>query len=388
MMVSWITARQVLRLTAPLWVWAGPLAAQDFNPRTVFDEAPWSSARAAGMAEAIDPIANGMEAPYYNPSAIGGLGFKQERPAVSQLYFPYLALAFNGSSQSLNKALQDGGDVNDSAVSDELLRAYDGEHPYARISLLPAVTFYRFFLAMSYDVRAASTPNRDQTDMMDINYREQSGPVFGMSYATPKRDWYLGLSTSYITRKVVEGSFTLATLNDIESRRQAFRDNQNAYTGAPLHVSTMWNGAYRWRPSVSLVARNVTGTSLKSRQEETASMRINEDVALGFGLSPNLGSFGMLNIVLQANHLTQNSVLTKDKFRFGTELTIGNAFGAESGLSVRTGYSAAGLSFGLGFNLGMIGLQAANFAEDIGAGNSRVVERRSVINLGLNIADY
>jgi hypothetical protein len=365
-----------------------PAWGQDFNPGTVFDNAPWISARAAGMSEAVDPIANGMEAPYYNPAAIGGLQYKQERPAVSQLYFPYLGAAVNRSSQSLHQALRNGGDLNDSSVANELLQAYDGEHPYARLSLLPALTVYRIFFALPYDVRAMSTPNSTDNDLLDVHYREQSGPVLGTSMASPKRDFYLGISAQYLSRKVIQGSFPLATVNDVDSRRKAFRDSQEKYSGVPVHVGALWNGAYRLRPSVSLVARNIGNTALKSTDPETASQRIKEDVTLGFALSPNLGKWGMLNVVLEANQLTQKSIPSKDKLRFGTELTIGNAFGADSGFAVRTGYSMAGISYGLGVNAGMFGLQAASFAEDIGADSSRVIERRTVINLGINIADY
>lgn len=362
--------------------------AQDFNPETVFDEAPWVSARAAGMSLAIDPIANGMEAPYYNPATIGGLYDKQNRPAVSQLYFPYLGVALNRSSQSLNKALQDGGDLSDSSVANELLQAYDGEHPYARISLLPAITLYRVFLGVTYDVRATSTPNGTGNDLLDVAFREQSGPVIGTSWESPKRDFYLGVSAAYLNRKVIDGTFPLATINDIDERKKVFRDSQKKYTAIPVHVGALWTGPYSLRPSVSLTARNVTNTVLQSQTEDIPDDRIPEDVALGFGLSPNMGKWGMLNIVLQANQLTQNAVANRDKLRFGTELSFGNAFGAESGFALRAGYSAAGASMGLGFNLGIFGLQAASFAEDIGAAGEHVLERRSVINLGINIADY
>ncbi|HET9240190.1 MAG TPA: hypothetical protein VFO10_23200 [Oligoflexus sp.] len=362
--------------------------AQSFSPGTVYDNAPWISARAAGMSEAVDPIANGMEAPYYNPAAIGGLQYKQDRPAVSQLYFPYLGLALNRSSQSLNRALQNGGDLNDSSVANELLQAYDGEHPYARVSLLPALTMYRIFFAMTYDVRAMSTPNSTDNDLLDVNYREQSGPMLGTSFASSKRNFYVGISAQYLSRKVIEGSFPLATVNDVDLRRKAFRDSSEKYTGVPVHVGALWNGAYSWRPSVSLVARNAGGTALTSSDPETKTQRIKEDLTFGLGLSPNLGKWGMLNVVLEANQLTQKSIPSKDKLRFGTEMTIGNAFGAESGFAVRAGYSMAGISYGLGVNAGMFGLQAASFAEDIGADASRVIERRTVINLGINIADY
>jgi len=148
----------------------------------------------------------------------------QGGPAVSQLYFPVLGLAFHRRSQALNRALQNGGDLNDSSVANELLQAYDDEHPYARVSLLPAITLYRMFFALTYDVRAMSTPNSADNDLLDVNYREQSGPVFGTSFASPKRDLYLGVSAQYLSRKVIEGSFPLATVNDGDLPSKARRE--------------------------------------------------------------------------------------------------------------------------------------------------------------------
>lgn len=364
------------------------LLANTVNRQTVFDEAPWISARSAGMAEAISPIANGMEAPYYNPAVIGGLASKQERPAVTQLYFPYLGIAYNRSSQQLNRQLQSGADVNDSAVADELLDAYQGEHPYGRVSILPAITFYRCFVGVDVDMRVASTPNTEKSDVMDVNARSQSGPVLGFSFSSPKRTFYFGISGAYLNRTETKGSFTLADINDPDDRKHAFREVQRHYEGLPVNVGSLWAGPYSWHPSVSLVARNVTGTTYKAKEFDTPNYKAAEDLTLGLAVAPELDGAGLLHIVLEAGDLTQKSVKFGDKMRFGTELTLGDAFGGEAGFSLRVGYRMAGPSFGIGFNLGILGLQAASFAEDIGTDNQRVVERRSVINLGINIADY
>jgi hypothetical protein len=358
-----------------------------FDPRTGFDTSPWVSARAAAMGEAIGPIANGPEAPYYNPAAIGGLHYKQARPALNQLHFPYLGLAADGSSLSLNKKLREGQNLQDPAVAEELLRAYDGDHPYARMSLVPSIGFNRSVIALIYDVRATSTPHGAGSDAIDIAYRSQTGPLVGFSFASPKRDFYLGVSAAYLERMETQGSFPLASVNETKARKEAFRSLKRTYTGFPVHVGGIWSFAADWRPAISLVSRNVTGTRFTPRNDTEAAYKDREDTTLGLSVSPNLARWGMLNVVVEATELGWSDKPWEDKLRLGSELTIGNGFGSEAGLSFRLGYRMAGICYGLGVNVGLVSFQAASYTEDIGLAGERVVERRSVLNIAINLAE-
>ncbi len=358
-----------------------------FDPHAGSDKAPWISARAAGMSEAISPVANGQEAPYYNPAAIGGLNYKQAQGAVSGLYFPYLGAAADPSSISLNQKLREGRNLQDPTVAEELLRAYDGDHPYARFSLLPSITFYRMFIGYVYDVRAASTPTGEGSDGLEVDYRSQSGPMLGFSIASPKRDFYLGISGGFFKRTETQGNYPLATLIEANDRKTAFSANEKSYSGAPLNVGSIYNINARWRPSFSLVAKNLMGTTYRSTDENVDAYKDREELTLGFGLSPNLGKWGMLNLVWEGTDLTRRDRSATEKMRFGSELTFGNGFGSESIFALRLGYRKAGASFGAGFNLGMLGVQFASYAEDIGIEGSSVIERRSMVNIGINIAD-
>lgn len=362
-----------------------------FDPHASFDRSPWVSARAAGMSEAVSPIANGLEAPYYNPALIGGLNYKQMRGPVSNLQFPSVGAAWGPSSMPLMKEVAQGGSPRTPAAAEQLRRAYDGSHAYGRFTLLPTVTFYRVFVGYVYDSRAAAVPRSDASDVIDVASQQQSGPMLGFSLGSPTRNFYLGLSTAFIQRAEIQGSIPLSVPDPAEGEEDALPQGfdliENRFRGSPLHLGTLYSFNYRWRPSISLVARNLLGTLYSSSNSEVASYKEREDITLGFGLSPNLGTWGIWSSVLEFADTTRSDKSFASKVRFGSELTFGNAFGAQAGFALRMGYRQAGPSFGLGVNLGLIGIQAATYAEDIGIDGERMIERKSMVNVGINIAD-
>lgn len=363
-----------------------PLWADPVNPRTSFDRSPYISARAAGMSQAISPIADGMESAFYNPALINGVSKKPTAPKLTHLYFPYIGAAYGESSQRLQKELNAGRDLNDSSVATELLRAFDGENPYARLSITPAFIVSNLFVAYTYDQRASSMPDPDQADHMLVDVRTSSGPMLGFNATTPKQDVHLGVAAGLIRRTDVQGSFTLPEINGVPERKASFAASKKNYDGIPVSVGLQWNGPTFLRPAVSAVVRDAGSTPYETKNGERITDQ--EDVTVGVGISPNLGSLGMLHLVLEGTELSNKALPNDEKVRVGTEITFGNRFGGEAGFALRAGYSVAGLSYGLGMNLGILSLQAASFAEDIGVGDARVVERRNVVNFGINIAAY
>ncbi len=378
--MGFVTALFISLFSSELLAQDGPI---NFNSRSTFDKAPWVSARAAALSEAVSPFANGQEAPYYNPAAIGGLFAKPSQAAISELYFPYFGAAADASSIAFSQKLLKGQNLSDPNVASELIRAADGENPYARISVAPSITVKRMFLAYSYDVRAASSLHDSESDDIDVDYRTQSGPLLGFSLASSNRMFYLGVTAAYVERSQVQGRFPLANL----SSESVEGLQASKYAGSPVHIGTIWHMPFRGRPTMSLVMKNFLNTDYKSKDPELLPYKDMQNTTLGFGLSPNVGSWGMLNWVLEADHLGDSDPNFSKKFRTGAEVTMGDAFGSRAGLAFRVGYRYAGPSFGLGFNLGMLGLQLASTAEDIGVGGARVIERRSVVNFAINIAD-
>ena len=90
---------------------------------------------------------------------------------------------------------------------------------------------------------------------------------------------------------------------------------------------------------------------------------------------------------MQADDLENDSKNINKKYRFGTEVLMGEG-GARSGLGFRAGYNSAGVAAGLQLNVGLFGLQASTYAEDVGTNNRVVIDRRQEIVLKINVTEY
>lgn len=354
---------------------------------TLLDDSPWASARAAAMSRAISPIADGMDAPFYNPAGIGGIQADKSRPFLHELHFPYVSGSVNQDSIGLNKDIAEAHDLNDPSVIEQILKARENQRQYGRVSVAPYLTFSRFSFGYSYDVQMAAVSPDTTGDQIEVDSRAMSGPSLGFSFADEGRNFSFGLHMSYITLTETKGTFDFATLNDSELRKQAFKDNENTYVGAPIHAGLFWRVAKKWSPTLALVFRNAGNTKFRNNEEQGEDLTMDEDLTLGFGLSPRLKKWGYLNFTLEGHKLSDNNTSTKKKLRTGLEFQVGKQKGNKADFSIRTGYSDAGLSYGAGFNLGMIALNAASFVEDIGVNNKRVIERRYVVNFAVNVAD-
>ena len=356
--------------------------------RALLDESPWASTRASAMAGAISPIANGLDASHYNPAGIGGITDEGKRPGIHRLYFPYFSAAVNEDTVSLNDELTKAGDLTDPNIASQILRAYQDKRQYGRFSIVPSITFWRTQLSYVYDTQMAAAATDSTTDLVDIHARTVTGPSIGFSFATDSKDFTLGIYSGFFQRTETKGTYTLAEVNDPDARSSIFSADETKYDGMPINFGINWVIAKKWRPSLALVFRNAGGTKYRNSDSSAEDMVVDEDMTLGFSISPKLGKWGYLSWVVEAGNLTNSEMATSKKAKTSLEFTIGDRFGGNAGLSLRTGYNNAGLSYGLGSNLGILGLNASSFAEDVGYNNRRVIERRFVVNFAVNIADF
>ncbi|RZA15349.1 MAG: hypothetical protein EOP10_26530 [Proteobacteria bacterium] len=156
----------------------------------------------------------------------------------------------------------------------------------------------------------------------------------------------------------------------------------------PIHIGSAYRFKHSLKPAISFVMQDL-GTTRYSRKDKSLDPRLQKENALiGFSLSPKIQDWAMVNVTTEFANLTDSSVKFADKFRASTEFTMGERFGADAGFSARLGYTTAGMSYGLGMNLGILHAEIASLAEDIGIDDSKVIERKSVFNIGINIADY
>lgn len=133
--------------------------------KTVLDESPFISARAAGMGGALSTLADGIHAPFYNPAGIGGLYWERRKPPfIRQFHFPYVGMGANANATDLRKDFSAQGGANDKGVGEAIVDAHAGKRQYGRLSALFSMVFGRFTLIQAQDTQLAAFKNSALVD--------------------------------------------------------------------------------------------------------------------------------------------------------------------------------------------------------------------------------
>lgn len=381
------------RLISGLWCIAAltlgtPAAQAQSNAEPTLEETPWATTRPQAMGGALSGLADSIDAPFYNPAGIGGLQQGSSKaPFIRQLDFPYAAGVANDSTMALNKQLDSSGALSDTSLAAPILDAYQGQHQYGRVSVMPNIVMGRFMMGVIQDTQMAALRTDDTNGLIDTHYRTVSGAGAGFSFTDNEERFSLGVFGTSLTRKVTRGQFTFDEINDPDQRKSAFSANSTTYSGMASHAGLLWRVAKNGAPTLSLSLRDVGNTHYKT-SDGSAEDVVAEDATLGFSVSPRLGKWGILNYTVEGGRLRDKDTSLQKKMRTGLELQLGQTYGSRAPISIQSGYNSAGASYGLQLHIGIISLGAASFAEDIGSNNVRVIERRKAVHLRLNVADF
>lgn len=359
----------------------------DNTSLTVLDRDFWTSPRAAAMAGALSPLADSGDAAYYNPAGIGGVQLRSEKNFLRTLDFPFFGVGANENSQDMIKNF--GADVSsDTTVSQAYLDAYAGKRQYGRFSFIPKLGLGRTLFAYHYDTQIASVnqgaPNYD----VDTHYRLSQGPGAGISLADRDNRFLLGVYAASLTRQETDAVLSWAELNDATQRKSVLNAQGTKYTALATNVGLMWRLAQTAQPTLAVVARDLGDTTYKASSGPGEDYKEQQDLTVGFRVSPSIGKWSTLHLVVEGARLSDDDIALTKKVRFGMEWTFGSLWSSDSVFALRGGVNHSGIAYGLGLNLGLINVQAASYAEDIGIGNARVIERRSLGVIKINIAAF
>lgn len=357
--------------------------------KTVLHENLYTSARAAGMGGALGAIADGMDAAYYNPAGIGGLhrGKKSSKKEFRFLGFPYTGVAVNQNSVALNGEFSNQTSTgNVPLTSLAVLEANAGKRQYARASMVPGVIYSRFMVASIYDFQVAAVPEAGGTGIIKTKQQVSSGVGVGFSATDPGGRLYIGAFAASLNRSITEGDFTFGDFVDPIQRKETLSQNKKKYSGVTSNVGLLWRISKKGNSSIGIVSRNSGGTVYSPADSSNDPIEIEENLVLSFSVAPRLGKWGYFAFVLEAEKLTDPETTIGKKIKSGMEFTLGSLFGSESAFGIRLGGNSAGASGGIHANVGLIGLQVASYAEDIGTDNKAIIDRRHVAIFSVNVA--
>lgn len=342
------------------------------------------------MANALSPVADSTEAPYFNPAGIGNSSSEKSKrgPLIRQLDFPYIGVATNDQTRKLyNEYQKPDGPRHSKAMVTTLLNTTSGKRQYGRASLFPNMVLGRFMVGPIMDEQIAAVSKGSDTNEVSAHYREVSGVGGGLSVSDPKGRLSLGAFGTMLNRKDIQGDFDFLKVVDPESRKEALDAGTTEATAAAMNLGMIWKIAETGSPRLGVVLKDAGNTHYRPSDSSKQETVVQQDLTTGLSISPKIGNIGVVNVVFEGKSLTDKLTAVSKKFRFGTELLLGIHSGRPL-FSLRAGYNLAGVSAGATFDLGLLSFQYSNQAEDIGVGNQHMVERRHVAVFAINVAEY
>ncbi|MDD9951924.1 MAG: hypothetical protein OXT67_10215, partial [Zetaproteobacteria bacterium] len=393
-MRSWIGIRQKVRwgFLSGLYMMQTSFADTSDELRKAetarLDVDPFVSARASGMGGALSTIADGIDAPYYNPALIGG--FKEHawsKESIRGVHFPYLGAAVNENSASLYQQHQDRGAVSPRLVGESLLEVNQGKRQFFRNSGAFSWHWYRIVLLPFYDRQLAAfrVPGMVQGEPnIRVDHLETTGFGYGFSAAARDDSFAIGVFGTTENKARVQGDFTVDELVDTEARSAKFAENTQTYSGNTLHLGALWHLGKKMRPRIAIVNRHVGESQYESSDPSATSLNIPNDLSVGFSFGPKLGKKGRLTWIIEAQKLTQPQVALSKKLKTALEMTLWGP-GRDGIVGLRAGYGIAGGSGGLNFNFGVLEFEAAIESRDVGLDYHVVADRRAVASFAIHL---
>jgi len=201
--------------------------------------------------------------------------------------------------------------------------------------------------------------------------------MIGSALTEPKGYLSLGASATMGTLEETTATSPYEDLVDATKRAEILSSNKKTYNANSMNLGAMIRFPKKINPTIAIVARDMGNTKNTPTKSGESSLVTKEDLTLGFGIAPSVGKVGRFNLNAEGARLTDTDAPSRKKYRIGTEFTLGSQEGSRALLGLRTGYNSGGVSYGAHLNLGLISVEIASQAVDIGGMDSPVVERRT-----------
>lgn len=376
-----------------------PQLSWDDGSQTSISIDPLVSTRALALAGAIAPLAEGIDAAFFNPANIGlAAGASQSFSDVHLLHLPYVGLSGNSRAVTTYRRMRKEGGTSSKKAADAVFRDSAGMRHFARVSSSVALALGRALVLQSSDLQFKGTPLSDargRDHNMRGVYQERHGLGAGFSLSDPSERWRLGLYTSYSKRRIFNGRFSFLEVGNISDRRKFLASNGSTYTGLAANLGLCWQAPKGLRPAVALVVRDLGDTVFRGEAQDDAvrtvhlpeSYRRTQASELSIAISPKIGARHVWHLVFALSSLEDRQLIFAKRLSLGLELVLS---GSNKGslLSLRSGVSAAGMALGLGLNLGLLKFELAARKLDVGNANHRVLETRYAAVLAINLSDH
>lgn len=340
-----------------------------------------------GMGRAYSAVADDWLALHYNPAGLA---------MVNRVEFQPFDLRIGSNRDVIDSYdnISKLGD-NDKGVAGALSE-YAGRHVMAEISNFSQITVPNFAFGVSYEVHADIDMQNMAYPQTTMRYTKDLSFTTGGAVAFGKRkDLRIGTRLELIQRK---GGIQNFGIDKISGNRESLLDTFKASgTGVSGTLGMQYRLPTEGRTEIttSLVWHDMGKTSFGGHTAATRPTRIDQNIVAGLGVRLPIGgkknrrlerrygpsrSTSHLTFAFDYSHLNYGP----DSEHLPKHMHVGMNLDLPL-LSIQVGLNQTSLTFGAGFDIGVIRVAAATYAEELGSYGGQRRDRRYLLSVGSSL---
>lgn len=336
-----------------------------------------------GMGRAYTAVADDWLALHYNPA-----GLALVRQVELQLFDVRV-----GSNRDVVKTVGDASSVAGSSNISDILNKFPGKNISAEVSNISQLTLPYFAVAVNLNAHANVDMQNTAYPQTFTRYNKDATISVGSGFGFGKRkELRVGVRADYITRT---GGMRDISISELAGSTEALIQKFNAKgsgLGATLGMQYVWPTGGRTEVISSFVWQDIGKTAFGRRDDLNRPTRADDTMTVGSAIRFPIG--GRQNRLRErrygatrsTNHLTFAADYSHLNISTSREALIKHVhLGMNLDLpilSVQVGLNQSSLTFGTSFDIGLLRVAAATYAEELGSYAGQRRDRRYLISIG------
>jgi hypothetical protein len=338
-----------------------------------------------GMGRAYSAIADDWLALHYNPAGLA---------LVKKLDFQLLELRLGVNETVLQNYsnFKDLGGTSGGALANTL-DDFTGKRLMAAGGNITQLTIPHMALAMIYDTQTNFNLENQAYPQTEMRYTKDLGFMLGGAVGMGKRkDLRVGLAVKYINRT---GSSRSVPVSDLAGNRNSILDgfkSSGTGIGADFGLQYRLPTSGRTEITTSFVWHDIGHTRFGTSHQKSAPSAIEQNIVAGLGVRFPIG--GRKNRRLErrygpsrsTNHLSFAFDYSHLNYGWDKEhLPKHTHFGMNLDLpllSLQLGLNQTSITYGTSFDIGVVRVSVASYAEELGNYGGQKTDRRYLVSIG------
>lgn len=317
----------------------------------------YTSVRALGMGNAYTAVVDDGDSLFYNPAGlnrVSGVNWEIIDPRVGtdDINIVQTVNSFKSSS-NLTSAIQ----------------SQYGKSEWANVGAKSVFTFPHFGAGVfgnSDTLLSVSNPPYPQLNLQ--SYSDYGG-VVGLGFEPVPSIVKFGLDTKYIMRTGTESIFTADQLATLTSDQISNALNSSG-TGYAVDTGLLVTIPSPIRPTLSFVWKNMGCTAFTKTAGPTAPPPIQDEMVIGAALE-------ITAPLISISPAIDYKYVNRADIQFGKKISLGIEVSLPL-LVFRAGFNQGYYTGGVGVDLGIIKVDAATYAEELGEFPGQIEDRRYI----------